>query len=37
MPHEIHFGARALADTTDKVVLHDPRSWYITWGDSDVV
>jgi GNAT superfamily N-acetyltransferase len=37
MPQEIYFGARALADTTDKPMLYDSRNWYVTWGDSDVV
>lgn len=36
-PQEIHFGVRALAPGTDLRVLHEPSSWYITWGDSDIL
>jgi hypothetical protein len=37
MPQEIHFGVRALAASAPRDVLADPRNWYITWGDTDVV
>ena len=36
-PKEIHFGACALAEATDRAMCYDPKNWYITWGDSDVV
>jgi GNAT superfamily N-acetyltransferase len=36
-PQEIHFGYRRLAPTVDPSLLSEPMSWYLTWGDSDVV
>jgi hypothetical protein len=34
LPQEIHFGVCTL---TKDLSLTDPRHWYLTWGDSDVI
>lgn len=36
-PKDIHFCARKNADDIDFELLRRKRSWYLTWGDTDVV
>ncbi|MFX1394336.1 MAG: GNAT family N-acetyltransferase [Promethearchaeota archaeon] len=36
-PEEIYFGARINKDNVDIQLIKDPKNWYITWGDTDVV
>lgn len=36
-PEEIHFGARKNSDNFDFQLVKDPKSWYLTWGDTDVI
>jgi GNAT superfamily N-acetyltransferase len=37
LPQEIYFAAKVISKTVDTMYLKDPRNWYISWGDLDVV
>lgn len=36
-PEEVHFGARKNNDKFDFQIIKNPKNWYLTWGDTDVV
>jgi len=36
-PEDIYFGARINNSDVDFSLIKNPRNWYITWGDTDVV
>ena len=36
-PEEVHFGVRTNSKTIDFQLIKNPKNWYLTWGDTDVV
>ena len=36
-PEEVHFGVRKNSETIDFQSIKNPKNWYLTWGDTDVV
>jgi hypothetical protein len=37
LPQKIYFAAKVLSEKIDTVYARDPKNWYITWGDLDVI
>jgi len=36
-PEEVYFGVRKNSETIDFQLIKNPKNWYLTWGDTDVV
>jgi hypothetical protein len=37
LPQKIYFAAKVLSEKIDTTYARDPKNWYITWGDLDVI
>ena len=36
-PEEVYFGVRENSEIIDFKLIKNPKNWYLTWGDTDVV